>query len=167
MNPTAVRIDEPRADEVRDDLQALYLDLDAAVAEAGPVCELSGRCCRFQEYGHTLFVSSIEMAVLLTDAPPPVRPLDDGLTCPWQDDRGHCSARSARPLGCRVYYCDPGYQGRAEELTERFLKRLKNTADLRNWPWRYAPLHQHLNQALIEAHDPVSREMGPEDVLDT
>jgi hypothetical protein len=105
------------------------------------------------------------MAVLLADASPPVRPLDDGLTCPWQDDRGHCVARSARPLGCRVYYCDPGYQGRAEELTERFLKRLKNTADLRGWPWHYAPLHQHLNQALIEARDPGSRETGPEGVL--
>jgi superfamily I DNA/RNA helicase len=27
---------------------------------AGPVCVASGRCCRFKEYGHTLFLSNLE-----------------------------------------------------------------------------------------------------------
>jgi Fe-S-cluster containining protein len=152
----------PEADTVRDELQALYRDLDAAIAAAGPVCQLSGRCCRFAEYGHTLFVSTIEMAVLLADASPPVRPLDDGRTCPWQDDRGHCAARAARPLGCRVYHCDPAYEGRGEALTEEFLKRLKGLADANGWAWRYAPMHQHLNQARIEGRYPGSAETDPE-----
>ena len=39
-----------------------------------------------------------------------MRPLDQGATCPWQDSRGHCTAREARPLGCRVYYCDPAFE---------------------------------------------------------
>ena len=51
----------------------------------GPVCELSGRCCRFHEYGHTLFLPLPEAAVLIADAPPPGRDLDDGDSCPWQD----------------------------------------------------------------------------------
>ena len=39
--------------------------LDAEVARLGPVCQLSGRCCRFKEYGHTLFVSTAEVQFLL------------------------------------------------------------------------------------------------------
>lgn len=136
------------ADLARGPLSVLYRDLDAAVAEAGPKCALSGRCCRFEEYGHTLFLTGPEAAVLLADAPPPARPLDDGLTCPWQDHAGRCTARDARPLGCRVYFCDPDYEGRAPELTERFLARLRLLVDEQGWPWSYAPLHRHLREAL-------------------
>jgi Fe-S-cluster containining protein len=128
-------------------LHAIYAGLDAEVARLGPVCQLSGRCCRFGEYGHTLFVSAPEAALLLDEATPPVRPLDDGASCPWQDARGHCTAREARPLGCRVYYCDPAYEGRAEILSETFIGRLKRMADEHRLPWNYAPLHRHLHQA--------------------
>lgn len=135
------------ADAIREPLQALYADLDADVARAGPHCELSGRCCRFAEYGHTLFLSAPEAALLLADAPPPARPLDDGATCPWQDGRGHCHARDARPLGCRVYFCDPAYQDHGQELSERYIARLKRLAESMGWPWSYAPLHRHLHAA--------------------
>ncbi len=30
--------------------------------------------------------------VLIADAPHPVRPLDQGATCPWQDGHGRCTA---------------------------------------------------------------------------
>jgi hypothetical protein len=135
------------ADDVRDPLAVIYKELDAAVAEAGPACALSGRCCRFEEYGHTLFLSAPEAALLLADAPPASRPLDDGQTCPWQDAAGRCTAREARPLGCRVYFCDPDYEGRAPDLSERFLSRLKALIADRGWPWGYAPLHRHLHEA--------------------
>src|SRR4051794_24488272 len=82
-------------DAFRDALMAIYAELDAEVARRAPVCQLSGRCCRFAEYDHTLFLSSAELGVLLADAPEPSRPLDEGETCPWQDDRGRCTARGA------------------------------------------------------------------------
>ena len=82
----------------RPELLAIYGELDAAVAALGPVCLLSGRCCRFEEFGHTLFVSAPEAALLVADAPAPTRPLDAGATCPWQDQLGRCQARDARPL---------------------------------------------------------------------
>ncbi len=141
-------------DLVRQPLRVLYGDLDAAVARFGPSCELSGRCCRFAEYEHTLFLSAPEMAILLADAPPPSRPLDDGATCPWQDLKGRCSAREARPLGCRVYYCDPSYQDQAPGLTEAFLGRMKRLVDELQLPWNYAPLHHHLRQAEAEGRFP-------------
>jgi Fe-S-cluster containining protein len=131
------------------ELRALYDQLDAEVARLGPVCQLSGRCCRFREYGHTLFVSAVEVAFLLRGAPAPDRPLDRGETCPWQDSQGRCSAREARPLGCRVYYCDPAYSSAASELSERFISRLKGLTDRHGMPWDYAPLHRHLH----EQHD--------------
>ena len=127
----------------------------ATSPRAGPVCDLSGRCCRFAEYDHTLFLSGIEAEVLLADAPSACRPLDDGATCPWQDARGRCTAREARPLGCRVYYCDPAYQEAGQALSEAYLSRLKNLADTHDRPWAYAPLHRHLREAVDreEWHD--------------
>jgi Fe-S-cluster containining protein len=123
----------------------LYKEADAAVAAAGPVCIASGRCCRFKEYGHTLFLSRLEAEVLLADAPAydPEAVTPD--FCPFQ--KGNlCTAREPRPLGCRLYYCDPAYQGKAEELSEEFIARLKALADEAGSGWRYAPLHVFLKE---------------------
>jgi Fe-S-cluster containining protein len=122
----------------------LYAEVDAAVAAAGPVCVASGRCCRFKEYGHTLFVSSLEADVLLAGAPPYDRPVSSDF-CPFQ--KGNlCTAREPRPLGCRVYYCDPAYQEIGTAISEEYLRRLKRLADEHGVPWRYAPLHSFLNE---------------------
>ena len=141
-------------DRFRSPLLALYRDLDEAIEALSPVCVLSGRCCRFREYGHTLFVSEPEARLLLADAPTPSRPLDDGSTCPWQDHSGRCSARDARPLGCRVYYCDPAYETPGAELSETFIARLKALVERLDLPWNYAPLHRHLEAARAESRYP-------------
>jgi hypothetical protein len=156
--------DEPEENgpgSFRERLRRLYAELDAAVARLGPVCLLSGRCCRFSEYGHTLFLSAPEAALLLAEAPPPSRALDDGSTCPWQDSQGRCTAREARPLGCRVYYCDPTYQAHAPLLSEQFITRLKQLADAYELPWDYAPLHRHLELARNEGRFPPPAFVNP------
>jgi Fe-S-cluster containining protein len=120
----------------------LYDEVDRAVAEAGPVCLASGRCCRFKEYGHVLFLSNLEAEVLLDGAPPYEGPVTPEF-CPFQ--KGNlCTAREHRPLGCRIFFCDPGYQERAGEITESSLGRLKQLAEEHGVPWRYAPLHHFL-----------------------
>jgi len=58
------------SEALRRQVLELYREVDAAVAAAGPVCLASGRCCRFKEYGHTLFLSNLEAEVLLHEAPP-------------------------------------------------------------------------------------------------
>lgn len=141
-------------DSFREGLRAVYRDLDAEVARLGPRCAISGRCCRFEEYGHTLFASAPEIALLLADAPPPPRALDGGETCPWQDFRGRCTAREARPMGCRVYFCDPAYQEALPEIAEASITRLKHLVDDLGLPWDYAPLHRHLRLALAEGRFP-------------
>jgi hypothetical protein len=122
----------------------LYREVDQAVAAAGPVCVASGRCCRFKEYGHTLFLSNLEAEVLLAGAPPYERPVSADF-CPFQKDT-LCTAREQRPLGCRIYYCDPAYQETGNRLTEVYLHRLKALAQEHGLAWRYAPLHHFLNE---------------------
>jgi Fe-S-cluster containining protein len=138
----------------RGSLLAIYDALDAEVAGLSPVCSLSGRCCRFQQYDHTLFLSGPEFALLLAEAQTPSRALDDGMTCPWQDARGRCTARQARPLGCRVYFCDPAYEPLAPGLSETYLRRIKQLSEDQDLPWDYAPLHQHLRRAEAEGRFP-------------
>src|SRR5262245_13895945 len=121
----------------------LYREVDREVAAAGPVCVASGRCCRFKEYGHTLFLSNLEAEVLLSMAPPYETPVSSEF-CPFQKEN-LCTAREPRPLGCRVYYCDPDYQQRSGEITEKHLRRLKEIAREEGVNWLYAPLHHFLN----------------------
>lgn len=130
-------------DEVRRKVLEVYAVADVAVAAARPRCDVSGRCCRFTEYGHTLFISHFEADLLLTAAPPFARPVTpDG--CPFQVG-GLCTVREVRPLGCRIFFCDPAYESRMVEITEDCIRRLKAIADEHGTGWRYAPLHQFLN----------------------
>jgi hypothetical protein len=130
---------------LRGQVLGLYREVDRAVATAGPVCVASGRCCRFKEYGHVLFLSNLEADVLLAGAPPYERPVTADF-CPFQ--KGNlCTAREPRPLACRIYFCDPSYQEIGNRLSEKYLHRLKELAHEHGVEWRYAPLHQFLNES--------------------
>jgi hypothetical protein len=131
--------------ELRRRVLDVYAAVDAAVAAAGPRCDASGRCCRFGEYGHTLFLSHFEAELLLETAPSYSKPVGrDG--CPFQVDN-LCTARRERPLGCRIYFCDPAYQDTGNRITEEAVATLKQIADEFDAGWRYAPLHVFLNEA--------------------
>jgi hypothetical protein len=131
------------SEEVRRRVLELYNEADRTVAAAGPVCVASGRCCRFKEHGHVLFLSNLEAEVLLANAPPYDRPASADF-CPFQKDN-LCTAREPRPLGCRIYFCDPSYQETGQRISEEYLQRLKALANEFNVTWRYAPLHHFLN----------------------
>jgi hypothetical protein len=139
-------------DSVRQEILEVYAQADEAVAAAGPRCDASGRCCRFTEYGHTLFISQFEAEILLEKAPSystPVSP--DG--CPFQV-QGLCTARDTRPLGCRIYFCDPAYETRMAEITETCIAQLKSIAERHQTGWHYAPLHHFLNATVRTAASP-------------
>jgi len=137
--------------DMRSSVLELYAEADREVAAAGPVCVASGRCCRFKEYGHVLFLSNLEADVLLARAPPYERPVSPDF-CPFQNGN-LCTAREPRPLGCRVYYCDPNYQDTGNRITETYLRKLKDLAEAHGVEWRYAPLHHFLNEHRGDEND--------------
>ena len=165
MMPTGDGQDE---DAMRQELRRLYEDLRDAIASHAPVCRVSGRCCRFVEYDHVLFLTEPECDLLVSEGPPPVRPLDEGATCPWQDDGGRCTAREARPLGCRLYYCDPAFETAMHVLAETFVARLKAIHHAHGRAWSYAPLHHHLTNAVEAGRwSGTTSQTSPEDRLNT
>ncbi len=131
--------------ELRSRVVEVYAEVDAAVAAANPRCDASGRCCRFTEYGHTLFLSQFEADILLETAPAYSKPVSRDF-CPFQV-QGLCTARDSRPLGCRVYFCDPKFQEQQHTITEAAVAKLKAIADEFDVGWNYAPLHTMLNGA--------------------
>ena len=66
--------------------------------------------------------------------------------CPFQV-QGLCIARESRPLGCRIYFCDPAFQEQQHTITETAVAKLKTIADEFDTGWNYAPLHAMLNAA--------------------
>lgn len=123
------------------ELEAVYAYIAAQVESRGPVCEASGRCCRFEEYGHRLYVTGLEAAYTLRRlerelARGEIEKAQRAGGCPFQIGQ-LCSAHAIRPLGCRVYYCDPAAQGWQEELSERSLAEVRRIHERHGIPYRY------------------------------
>ena len=141
-----------RRPEVSDAVHALYDELDAEIAAARPVCIASGRCCHFEEYGHRLYVTTIELATFWADetnAParsPRASTLNSRLStlsggpaaggCAFQIGK-LCSVHTRRPMGCRIFHCDANWSVSQPDRYERFHARLKALhADL-DVPYHY------------------------------
>ncbi len=122
----------------------MYDEVDREVAAAGPICVASGRCCRFKEHGHVLYLSNVEAEILQSSSPRYELPVSSDF-CPFQKEN-LCTAREPRPLGCRIYYCDPTYQETGNQITEKYLDRLKRLVEEHGQTWEYAALHVFLNQ---------------------
>ncbi|MES2791518.1 MAG: hypothetical protein V4719_18010 [Planctomycetota bacterium] len=135
--------------QLRAGLLRIYDDLAQDLAALAPVCDLSGRCCRFKEYGHRLYISRTEAELLLQDGLPVDSTVDEA-SCPFQIGQ-LCTAREKRPFGCRVYFCDPKYAGQAEILSEKYLEQLRELHRETGTPWEYAELHLFLEEAALQA----------------
>src|SRR5438067_2012798 len=99
--------------QARAAVERIYEDVAAQVAERRPLCVISGRCCRFEEYGHRLYVTTLELAAFLhafeglTKSAELLEAIGgwDGAGCPFQV-RKLCGVHALRPFGCRIYFCD-------------------------------------------------------------
>jgi Fe-S-cluster containining protein len=123
-------LDAAERAEVREALEGIYRDLGVEIAQRQPRCELSGRCCRFEEYGHRLYVTTIELAGFvhgLRQRAPAV-PAWDGRGCPFQVSK-LCTVHGIRPFGCRVFFCDPAATQWQNEAYERFHGQMKRLHD--------------------------------------
>jgi Fe-S-cluster containining protein len=59
-----VRLASTRA-EVRDAVADVYRRLQQQIDQRKPICVASGKCCHFDEYGHRLYVTTMEMAAFV------------------------------------------------------------------------------------------------------
>lgn len=117
-------------------VEAVYADLAKDVAERRPVCVVSGRCCRFEEYGHRLYVTTIELAAFAAGLDRKPVEAWDGTGCPYQFAK-LCGVHAIRPFGCRVYFCDATARQWQEEAYERYHARLKRLHDEMGVPYFY------------------------------
>jgi Fe-S-cluster containining protein len=143
-----------RADIDRE-IRSLYADLDQAVQDRRPVCNASGRCCKFEEYGHRLYVTGLEIAWFLvaiaddsnnrgTDVS--LQQAASSPNCPYQIN-GLCSTHAIRPLGCRVFFCEQGTEAWQQDTTEYFLDRLKQLHTEHDLPYAYMEWRSGLAEA--------------------
>jgi Fe-S-cluster containining protein len=136
-------------------IRALYADLDQAVLDRRPVCNASGRCCKFEEYGHRLYVTGLEIAWFLqrlehsgeqSGKDISLQQAVSSPNCPYQIN-GLCSAHAIRPLGCRVFFCEEGTEAWQQDTTERFLDRLKALHEEHDLPYAYMEWRTGLAEA--------------------
>ena len=125
----------------------LYDRLQIQAEARKPICVQSGKCCRFDEYGHRLYVTTIELAAFVSQLLPiadcrlpavsPSNPPIAGVAnrrslplaaspggCPYQIDK-MCGVHPIRPFGCRIFYCDPTAAQWQQEKYEQFHGELK------------------------------------------
>jgi hypothetical protein len=116
-------------------MRRFYEDADRDIATQPATCWNRGDCCRFGQFGHRLFVTSLEVCYYIAtgEMPPPIT--DD--TCPHAFD-GKCHARDRRPLGCRIFYCDPNAQSWQGPFTEDRLAVLRDLHQKLDVPYVYA-----------------------------
>jgi len=141
--------------EIHAALTTLYADIAAAIAQQGPTCWVSGKCCKFDSYGHLLYVTGLEIAWMLQQ-PQAREVLSTGVdatvdgpegACAFQL-KGLCSVHTVRPLGCRVYFCQQGTQDWQNALYEQFLDRLRKLHDDLGIEYRYMEWRGGLKRAV-------------------
>jgi Fe-S-cluster containining protein len=126
---------------VRDAVANVYHALQEQTELRRPVCIASGRCCRFEEFGHRLFVTTMELATFsaargIADPPAPI-----GAGCPFQQDK-LCTVHAIRPFGCRVFFCDETSTDWQHQQYESFLAELKRLHERLGVPYFYVEWRQ-------------------------
>jgi Fe-S-cluster containining protein len=156
-NPSMLRdavLQAAARDEVRAAVLRVYADLQRAIDLRKPVCTASGRCCRFEEFGHRLYVTTIELAAFVRDLPEDSQSATGDLRsvmqsspggCPYQVG-GLCSVHAIRPFGCRIFFCDATSDQWQHEQYELFHAELKRLHEALGVPYRYVEWREALRE---------------------
>ncbi|MBI2759990.1 MAG: YkgJ family cysteine cluster protein [Chloroflexi bacterium] len=128
------------------DLESLFSRVSAAIAERGPACWASGRCCNFEAAGHRLYTTGLEAAYTVSKLRSPEHPALTSTTlsaalarggCPFQS-ANLCGVHTIKPLACRVYFCDKSAQAWQSELLEGLMVDLRALHERHAIAYRYA-----------------------------
>jgi len=124
--------------EVRREVLRLYAELQTEIDRRRPICQVSGRCCRFEEFGHRLYVTTAELATFTAEladtTPAGGEPVAGG--CPFQTGK-ICRVHTIRPMGCRIFFCDASATDWQQALYEQFHARLKKLHEDLSIPYGY------------------------------
>lgn len=125
--------------ELWSELERIYADLERELAELRPLCQRSGRCCRFKDFGHQLWTTGVELDYLVEHEGLPAAASADAGLCPYLRD-GLCGVRDHRMLGCRIYFCDPTYATAMGPLYEKYHARIKELHRRHGLTYEYGEL---------------------------
>jgi Fe-S-cluster containining protein len=142
-------------------IDALYAEFQTELDARRPRCDQSGRCCRFNEFGHLLFVTTAEMAVFVGKLPAvggalPVKSSAASVSLPQLiagscifQINNLCSVHASRPFGCRVFFCDPTATDWQQRQYDLFHSRIKQLHEQLGIPYMYVEWRQGLTAARL------------------
>lgn len=133
-------------------VESLYAELDARVAARRPLCINRGACCQFESFGHRLFVTPVELAYFVARSDGPIRGPETAAACPYQVG-GMCTVRTARPTGCRIFFCDVAAQHWQPDETEHTLRQIRAVHERFELPYAYVDWIDALRQLAAVKQD--------------
>lgn len=141
-NAAAARSEVVRA------VQSAYDDIERVIRAQTPRCEISGRCCHFESFGHRLYVTGLEGALTLRGSGAEGASIG-AHECPFQINRA-CGVHAHRPAGCRVYFCDPAWAPHMNDVAEQAVAAIRSIHDEFAIPYRYMEWRALLNMLAPE-----------------
>ena len=135
--------------ELIDRVRGIYRQIDEALRNSPGLaggCRTCGKCCRFESYGHRLYITPPEVKYLAHHiGPENIKPMTNGC-CPYNAD-GKCTVYDYRFASCRIFCCtgDKDFQSRLTESTLAELKQLCIEFEL-------AYSYMQLSEALFETN---------------
>ena len=106
------------------EIQSILDNALMQIENINPNCNACGNCCDFANFGHRLYVSTGELANLISQEPIDAQIPIENLKCPYQKDN-LCLARNARPLGCRLFFCDDKVNLQYQQIYEAYYDKIK------------------------------------------
>lgn len=126
-------------------LAVLWETIETELADGGSSCRSCGQCCDFPRRDHVLFASKLELDVCLAWSREHLaipehlarERLAAGL-CPFFENHV-CGIHAARPIACRVFFCDPATTDRLERLSQVAHRAVRNISKGHGELWWYGP----------------------------
>lgn len=136
-------------------LGRIYEEADRAIAAladgspaAAAACLGGGSCCKFDLFGHRLFLTVGELALLTSDPPADLGPARRG-RCPYQLG-GRCTAYPRRPLGCRTFFCRNEKKIPLQRVHEHFHGLIRCLHESLSIPYGYGELPGFILQLFVD-----------------
>jgi Fe-S-cluster containining protein len=125
-------------------VEGVYAELQRRIDARRPVCAVSGRCCRFEEFGHRLYVTTLELALFLShDGGAGLAQATIATGCPFQVGK-LCTVHPRRPFGCRIFFCDPSAEAWQQAQYEQLHAELKRLHESHQIPYFYVEWREAL-----------------------